>query len=133
MKTENGRSQPGATLAHISDQNIVRLVTALLNCKIIETLIIVWATFSSFQVQEPEDVGLKLPEFNLNDYSPSLDLLKDLDLLRQSGVKKSLESVVQSIHTRGKPDSQTNYFRDKIEEHHHKEMAKKFVSFPGKA
>ena len=56
-----------------------------------------------------------------------MDFLKDLDLLRQSGVKKSLETVVQSIRSGGKANSQNNYFQEKIAELNNKEMSKKFV------
>jgi len=84
-------------------------------------------TIFQSKVQEPEDLGLKIPEFDLNDYSPSLELLKDLDILKQTGVKKSLETIVQSIHSVGKNNVHNQHFKQKLESPN-TQPAKKLVS-----
>jgi len=83
--------------------------------------------FSFVKAQEPEDLGLKIPEFDLNDYSPSLGHMKDLGILKQSGVKKSLEAVVQSIHSGGKNNNHNDNSLENLNSSF-KQPTKKLVS-----
>lgn len=102
---ENGTNTPPVVVAQITGQNVVRMVISNYNSPGQSYFQHVFL----FKVHEPEDIGLKLPEFDLYDYSPSLQLLKNHDFLRQTGVKKPLESIVRGMSPDGEASLDKNH------------------------